>query len=116
MGNYITNMFVSKHNAAKFQVFAIEAEKILDLMRNNKKFEQACVKIAHEEWIGRLELSFRFNPFMKVANKFLWQISQRATLIKIAKGQKTVLPYGGYIYEGLVERVFGKNQNSEGTR
>lgn len=85
-------------------------------MSRNSRFEEECVQLAHEEWIGWLELSFRFNPFVGVQNKFLWQISQRSRLVKLKKGQQTTLPHGGYIYEGLVERTFGKNKMFEDTR
>jgi len=85
-------------------------------MGNNSNFEEQCVQLAHEEWIGWLELSFRFNPFVGVANKFLWKISQRSHLVKLKKGQQVTLPHGGYIYEGLVERFSDRSRPSDETR
>jgi len=82
-------------------------------MGNNSNFEEQCVQLAHEEWIGWLELSFRFNPFVGVANKFLWKISQRSHLVKLKKGQQVTLPHGGYIYEGLVIFIFIKIRSKD---
>jgi len=109
--SHFSNLLVDKNNKIQFSGFYVPGEEWYKIMMANEDFKEESIQYAHEEWVKWLSLSIKFNPFEGVSSETIYTVSQNTTYFEMEKDDIVMLPNGGYLVYGAMERKFGDSKH-----